>query len=351
MSKMICCTSDEQTAVSKKIDAELRSERARIRNEVKLLLLGPGESGKSTVFKQLKIIQEDGGYTDEELSAYRFVVFGNCISQMRVLCQNAKKLQIEMELDANRANAERLIATKTVIESTWTPELAERIKRLWADKGIRVCYEQRDKHFQLNDSAAYFFENIDRYKDPNFLPTEEDVLRARVRTTGIEEAFFKFDELSFRLLDVGGQRNERRKWIHCFESVTAIIFCASLSEYDQSLREDHTQNRMKESLLLFDEVCNSPWFRETAFVLFLNKTDIFEEKIKKKDLTCCFPNYTGGCDYDKATEFIKQRYLELNTSPHHIYTHFTCAINTQGFKFVFRTVKKTLLTDIMNDLF
>ena len=102
MSKMICCTSDEQTAVSKKIDAELRSERARIRNEVKLLLLGPGESGKSTVFKQLKIIQEDGGYTDEELSAYRFVVFGNCISQMRVLCQNAKKLQIEMELDANR---------------------------------------------------------------------------------------------------------------------------------------------------------------------------------------------------------------------------------------------------------
>lgn len=125
------------------------------------------------------------------------------------------------------------------------------------------------------------------------MPDQQDVLRARVRSTGIEEAEFTFEDLAFRMLDVGGQRSERRKWIHCFDCVTAVIFCVALSEYDQTLREDESQNRMKESLLLFDEICNSLWFKQTAFILFLNKTDLFRDKIAKKDLTCCFPDYTG----------------------------------------------------------
>jgi len=142
-------------------------------------------------------------------------------------------------------------------------------------------------------SLDSFFEEIDRFMDESYIPSEQDVLRARVRSTGIEEAEFQFDDLNFRMLDVGGQRSERRKWIHCFDSVTAVLFCASLSEYDQTLREDDSQNRMKESLLLFDEICNSPWFRDTAFILFLNKTDLFEEKIKRVSIKIVFPEYAG----------------------------------------------------------
>ena len=114
-----------------------------------------------------------------------------------------------------------------------------------------------------------------------------------MRSTGIDEAEFEFDDLEFKMLDVGGQRSERRKWIHCFDCVTAVLFCASLNEYDQVLREDDSQNRMKESILLFDEICNSPWFRETAFILFLNKTDLFREKVTRVPLSICFPNYKG----------------------------------------------------------
>ncbi len=55
---------------------------------------------------------------------------------------------------------------------------------------------------------------------------------------------------------MGGQRNERRKWIHCFDDVTAVIFVAAISEYDQVLYEDPTQNRLMEALNLFDEICN-----------------------------------------------------------------------------------------------
>lgn len=52
----------------------------------------------------------------------------------------------------------------------------------------------------------------------------------------------------FRVYDVGGQRSERRKWMHCFDDVTAIIFVAAVSAYDQVLYEDATQNRIDEVL-------------------------------------------------------------------------------------------------------
>ena len=60
------------------------------------------------------------------------------------------------------------------------------------------------------------------------------------------------------MYDVGGQRNERRKWIHCFEDVTAVIFVAAISEYDQKLFEDGATNRMVEALELFEEVRGRP---------------------------------------------------------------------------------------------
>eukprot|EP01104_Vermistella_antarctica_P009841 TRINITY_DN257_c0_g1_i1.p1 TRINITY_DN257_c0_g1~~TRINITY_DN257_c0_g1_i1.p1 ORF type:complete len:355 (-),score=122.09 TRINITY_DN257_c0_g1_i1:368-1432(-) len=335
---------------SKEIGQQLAKHGRVLKEEVKLLLLGPGESGKSTIFKQMKIIQKNGGYQQEELASYKYIIFGNCITQMKVIVNAAAKLAIEMEGDENKARAVR-IAKLPAAGDAWNQEVGQDILRLWQDKGIQATYSQRDKHYQLNDSANYFFGNVERFMEPNYLPTEQDVLRARVRTTGIEEAVFEFDDMSFRMLDVGGQRSERRKWIHCFDCVTAVIFCSSLSEYDQTLREDDTQNRMKESLLLFDEICNSPWFRDTAFILFLNKTDLFREKIARVDLSVCFPAYTGGCNVDDAMQFIKTNFLEQNTSPHVIYTHFTCAINTENVEFVFNCVRETILKKVLDALF
>lgn len=54
-----------------------------------------------------------------------------------------------------------------------------------------------------------------------------------------------------------------------------------------------SKNRMQESLKLFDSICNNKWFTDTSIILFLNKKDLFEEKIKKSPLTICFPEYTG----------------------------------------------------------
>jgi GTPase SAR1 family protein len=240
----------------------------------------------------------------------------------------------------------------------WTTDLGIGIKSLWADPGIRGAFAAKDSdvnhrtvHFHLNDSAAFFFDNVDRYLVPDFIPTEQDALRARVRSTGIDEAEFAFQDLSFKMVDVGGQRSERRKWIHCFESVTAILYVCSLSEYDQYLREDETQLRMHESLLLFDEICNNQAFRKTAIILFLNKEDLFREKVQKVDLRICFPNYEGGASYENGTSFIRDRFLEKNLQPNRtIFVHFTCAINTENIEFVFKSVRHTLLNQIIGTI-
>jgi hypothetical protein len=85
-----------------------------------------------------------------------------------------------------------------------------------------------------------YFDSIDRISDPRYTPSDQDVLRSRVKTTGITETTFIIGDLTYRMFDVGGQRSERKKWIHCFENVTAIIFLVAISEYDQVLIEDET---------------------------------------------------------------------------------------------------------------
>jgi len=160
--------------------------------------------------------------------------------------------------------------------------------------------------FQLIDSARYFYENLDRISSNDYKPTVDDVLHSRQMTTGISEIEWTFKDLAFKMTDVGGQRNHRSKWIHCFDGVTAVIFVISLSEYDQVLREDESTNRMHESITLFESLINSEWFFKTNFIIFFNKKDIFEEKIKTKDLKICFPEYSGGCNVEAAKQYIKK---------------------------------------------
>jgi GTPase SAR1 family protein len=336
---------DPASQQSRRLDAQIRTEARAHGQDTKMLLLGPGESGKSTLFKQMKILAREGGYSETELSKYKSNIYTNCISQMRIICEQGDGIELSDKL---RKLADMIMSTPASGDN-WTVEICDTIQTLWAAEEIQTLYERCKA--QLNESSVYFFENLERFRDPdNYTPTAADVLRARVRSTGIEEAEFKFDELRFRMFDVGGQRSERRKWIHCFDSVTVVIFCASLSEYDQVLREDASTNRMQESLLLFDEIVNSPWFRRVPVVLFLNKIDLFNEKIALVPLSVCFGNYTGKNTPDEAKEYIRQRFVDLpQDKSKNIYVHYTCAIDTRQVEVVFRVVKETLLREILQN--
>lgn len=154
------------------------------------------------------------------------------------------------------------------------------------------------------------------------------------------------------MFDVGGQRSERKKWIHCFEDVTAIIFLVAISEYDQVLIEDESVNRMQEALTLFDSICNSRWFEKTSTILFLNKTDLFKQKLKTSPLVEYFPDYKGANDnYEEASNYIMQRFISLNSSAEkQVYTHLTCATDTEQVRFVMSAVNDIILQTNLRDV-
>jgi len=198
--------------------------------------------------------------------------------------------------------------------------------------------------YQLTDSTAYFMDRIGAVSQPGYIPSEQDVLRSRVRTTGIVENEFIIDSNRFKMFDVGGQRNERKKWIHCFSDVTAVLFVAALSEYDCVLYEDEDTNRMDEALTLFEEVCSSRWFKKTSIILMLNKRDLFAEKIVNVDLKVCFPLYDGPQEYEAAVGFIQDQFESKKSSPStQIYTHITCATDKNNMRNVFNDVKDIVI--------
>jgi len=334
------------------IDAALRDFKAQLRKEQKILLLGPGESGKSTVFKQMKIIQDGGGFSNDELMSFKHVVHMNCISQMRVLVQASARQRQPFQNQMNVNYAAQLLQLPAQ-GNVWSTEIGLMLKALWNDSGVRAMYAMAGSMFQLNDSAGYFFDGLDRFIQPDYCPSVDDVLRVRVRSTGIEEASFSFDKMIFRVMDVGGQRSERRKWIHCFDNVTAVLYCAALSCYDQVLREDRTVNRMVETLELFEDVANSPYFNKTKIILFLNKKDLFAEKLQRGiDLALLFPGYTGGFNYDLACAFIKARFRERFAHPHpdELSIHETCAVDSKNIQYVINEVRKKVLIDITGQI-
>ncbi|KAJ3204744.1 guanine nucleotide-binding protein subunit alpha [Dinochytrium kinnereticum] len=330
------------------IEAALKKEKASLKNEVKMLLLGAGESGKSTILKQMKLIH-DNGYNNDEREAFKEIIFSNTVQSMRVILEAMQNMGIQLANPANEKHKAVILDMPNQIEAdVFPPECAAAVKALWVDDGVKECFG-RSREYQLNDSASYYFDAVDRIGASDYLPTDQDVLRSRVKTTGITETTFHIGELTYRLFDVGGQRSERKKWIHCFENVTSIVFLVAISEYDQVLVEDETVNRMQEALTLFDSICNSRWFVKTSIILFLNKIDLFKQKLTRSPMGKYFPDFTGG-DYDSACEYILNRFVSLNQSDQkQIYTHFTCATDTSQIKFVMAAVNDIIIQANLRD--
>ncbi|KAI8052651.1 guanine nucleotide binding protein, alpha subunit [Thamnidium elegans] len=350
---MGCCQSNEVhdgKARTQEIDDQIKRDKMNQKNEVKMLLLGAGESGKSTILKQMKLIH-DGGYSRDEREAFKEIIFSNTVQSMRVIIEAMENMGVAYAFAQNRHHSAIILDLPSQIERESLPaDVTLALKSLWKDEHLQSVFD-RSREYQLNDSAKYYFDSMDRIGDANYIPTDQDVLRSRVKTTGITETTFVIGELTYRMFDVGGQRSERKKWIHCFENVTAIIFLVAISEYDQVLIEDETVNRMQEALTLFDSICNSRWFIKTSIILFLNKIDIFKEKLPKHPLKESFNDFEGPDNYDASSNYILNRFVSLNQSDSkQIYTHFTCATDTQQIKFVMSAVNDIIIQNNLREV-
>jgi len=327
---------DQEKAKSRDVDRQISTAQQSDSAINKLLLLGAGGSGKSTLFKQMIKIYGKG-FSEKERKNYATIIYNNMIVAMKVLIENSDKFGHAI---SDTASKDIIVEAKE--EDDVDERIGKALKSLWACEGIQKTFSMSSK-FQLNDSTKYFMEKVDDIMDPEFIPLEQDVLRSRVPTTGIVENAFEIDGNQFKMFDVGGQRSERKKWIHCFEKVTAVLFVASLSAYDQVLYEDETQNCMQEALVLFGEIADSEWFESTSMILFLNKKDLFEEKIAKVPLRDYFSEYEGDNDMESASLFIQEMFESKNPQEKDIYPHFTCATDTNNIFVVFNYVKDIII--------
>ena len=314
--------------------------------KVKLLLLGAGESGKSTIFKQMRVLF-GAPLTEDEKQQITPVVYSNTISSMKILCAETKNMGYYDADVVVKDKLEFMLALNDQCEIN--EEVGGAIKALWADPGVLKSWKRRSE-FQIVESVKYYFNEIDRIMKEDYVATQQDMLLARVRTSGIVTEKYVIDGVDFEMYDVGGQRNERKKWIHCFEDVTAVIFVAALSEYDQALFEDTSSNRMTEAITLFGDICNNAVFQSSSIILFLNKKDLFEEKIKIKHIgnQPAFADFTGKIGdadyYEKGSTYFLQKFLNMNTNPDRkVYNHATCATDSKNVEVVFNSCRDVIM--------
>jgi len=347
-----CCISQEeldQKIQSDLIDRRLKFEKKELKRQVKILLLGTGESGKSTFLKQMRIIH-GSGYKDADLVEYRGIIYQNIVKGMKVLIDAKTKLGIAWQNPDNANHASYVFSYRTDIhlDSKMYLTYLPAIRELWKDQGIQTAFDRR-REYQLGDSIKYFLDNIDKTNRVDYRPDQKDILHARKATRGIVENRIEIDSngttIPFLFVDVGGQRSQREKWFQCFEEVTSILFLTSSSEFDQVLLEERSMNRLLESLNIFDVIINNKTFVKVSIILFLNKTDLLEEKIKRSNIQHWFQSFGGNPENleDVQHFLVSLFHARKRDEKRLLFHHFTTAIDTDNIKKVFEDVRDTIL--------
>ena len=231
---------------------------------------------------------------------------------------------------------------------------------------------------------SFIEENLDRIGRADFTPEQRDILRVRQPTTAIIEHKYKIKDTNFLFVDVGGQRSERRKWISCFECVSSIMFVASLSDYDFYLTPDELRvsqqktdqvnqrvNRLIEALNLFKATINLKkpvycknqdydgrkdlLFKNVGIILFLNKKDLFDEKIIHSPLKSCFNDFDDTMHRKKeipeiAKKFIARKFTDIVEQDRDFYCHFTYALDRESMEVVIQVVSEKIREIMLKNL-
>ncbi|KAK3106695.1 hypothetical protein FSP39_025335 [Pinctada imbricata] len=282
----------------KHISRVLKQHQREELKRLKILLLGTGESGKSTITKQMRIIHINGFDMKERMEKI-WDIRRNVKESIVVLLLAMQELDISLQNQENEKSREFILNNAGNPDAQRTNDFLEHAEKLWSDEGVQECYSRvHEQGFQLIDSAKYFLDKLVEIQSPAYIPSDQDILRCRCVTTSIQHIEFDVPDggnmVKFNVYDVGGQQGERKKWIQVFDSVTAILFVADCSSFDQTLREDPEKNRLLEALENFEQVWNNRFLRYVSILLFINKIDVLAEKVLKgrciEELTAMYPD-------------------------------------------------------------
>ncbi|KAJ7501230.1 G-protein alpha subunit-domain-containing protein [Mycena galericulata] len=360
------------------LQAEKALKEAKVKtvSQVKVLLLGSGDSGKSTLLEQMRLFH-GMSFSAREIDSYRQLIFDNLMRGVKYLLDDLLDMGLELPPaythvyskddyrgrggyvqgwapgecggmgrmgdgpDEEGVKPDELLTDVRLIGSA--PDLRDGepfpreylgpLQRLWKEEVVRVAWERRDE-MAVPENLPYFFSDLRRFFDPAYVPTKQDILHTPKRTRGITETTFELNGHEILMVDVNSQKSERRKWIHCFQDVTSIVFFVNLSGYDQCLVEDRDTNQMQDAMAIWDSICHSQWFKRTSMILLLTKYDIFRKKLNTSDIRTFFPDFDGEPrNADQGRDYFKRRFVRLSqkterVKEREIYIHTTATTDT-----------------------
>jgi GTPase SAR1 family protein len=307
----------------------------------KFLLLGTGTSGKTTIFKQLKLAC--GNFSTQERLTFAPQIKEEIVASMQTLMKIATGPLGRTFNQREMAAAERINALEPTLAVVLNASVAQDLTTLWGQPGsaIRDAHTNRRKVQELVDDIGrelcvdnfhIFMRDINQIAEPGYEPTNEHIVSVRTKTTGVTEAPLAIESDQITLVDVGGQRSERRKWVNVFEGVNVVLYVISMSDYDQTLSEEISVNRMAESLEIFEKMSNHVVFENAVFIVFLNKYDILKQKLEAGSYpTEVFPDYSQS-NLEGTGSFIKGKFMERMKNARegdNVFFHFTNATSSK----------------------
>ncbi|KLO10580.1 G-alpha-domain-containing protein [Schizopora paradoxa] len=215
--------------------------------------------------------------------------------------------------------------------------------KLWANADIRQLL--RAQKLRLEEMPGFFLDSLERITNLQYLPSDDDILKARLKTLGVTEYRFTMKaghaiSHHWRVYDVGGQRSLVRDccipaWVPFFDDMNAIIFLAPISCFDQVLMEDHSVNRLEDSVLLWKNIVSNQLLAKTNLVLFLNKCDVLRAKLQSGIQLGKYVISYGDRpnDFQHASDYLRRKFYNIHqeNSPHprSFYCHFTSVTDTR----------------------
>lgn len=264
----------------------------------RMIILGAGESGKSTFMKQMELLNdenEDHTFPTERKEAARSHVFQNLLEGVSVLGNFGRENEFRLT-DPDSIEAFRTINTFFATNLELGSEgNREPIKNLTEEQGNALKTLAKDETFVYSLSAAshlcipdgfsYFLKKVKNFPEwggRTWIPSDEDVLNVRNRTVGTNRIKLSYQGNKFEFLDVGGQVVERKNWMKLFSGINGVAWLQSLGDYDQMMFENENEYRIVDAFELFEKTINNETFSRSVIMVLLNKIDILERKFCKQ---------------------------------------------------------------------
>ncbi|UMM40913.1 hypothetical protein L5515_017403 [Caenorhabditis briggsae] len=363
----LCKPERDAAAKNRQIETQIRIENQANKRKIKMLLLGISDSGKSTIVKQMRV-NYCNGFNETEVVNAIFLIRNNIIDAFKHISL--------LILDSHiiKSDTEKVLLKLFAFESQKI-EMMQEVDELRLINSIRVLecisvfFEHYSYHPMIPDNIHYFFPHLERIAVSEYMPTVEDLIHMRQTTLGVHEISFDYQTQTIRLIDVGGQKTERRKWIHFFEGVTAVMFVCSLSSFNQATEQEPNNafawetslnkvqnkilvrstgkakqrpgmvNRLDESVDLFTSIRENNFLKSSNFMLFLNKIDLLGKKLETIQFVNHFPAYeqwiTNDNSVQSVAEFIESMFREGLDADQKIYAHLTQATITTNIEYTF----------------